>query len=112
MRREVMKKAWEIFKKGFKGTFRECLKVAWNLLKRANKVITLSQDELNSMMRNDRNFKHRANGSNLSNNIIYNGKGEITFSNLKLWVKPGIVRIYADKLIDGIFVKNTYFEVR
>lgn len=112
MKREVMKKAWEIFKKGFKANFGECLKAAWSLVKRANKVTTLSQDELNAMMKNDKNFKHRANKSNLSNNVIYNGKGEVHFENFKLWVKSGIARLYADKMIDEIVIKNIFFEVR
>ena len=112
MRKEVMLKAWEIFRKGFKAAFADCLKAAWNLVKRSNRTANLSQDELNSMMRNDKNFRHRANRSNLSSNIVYQGEGRVSFSNFKLWVKSGIARLYADKMVDDIIVKNTYFEVR
>lgn len=112
MKREVMTKAWELFKKGFKGTFSECLKAAWNLVKRIRVVTTLQQEELNIMMKNDKNFRHRANKSNLSSNVIYHGEGKVYFSNFKFWIKSGIARIYADKMIDGIIIKNTYFEVK
>lgn len=112
MKREVMKKAWEMLRKGFNETFAVCLKAAWALVKKSFAVKTMTQDELNEMMRNNKQFRHAANGSNLSSNVIYQGAGVVTYSNARMWVKKGIARIYADKCIDGIKITETYLEVR
>lgn len=115
MRREIMKRAWELFRKGFNKVFGRCLKASWELYKKETATLkeeTLSQETLNSMMKNDRNFRRKANGSNLSSNIIYKGEGKVFYTNRKLWVKEGIARIYATETIDDISLDQTYIQVR
>lgn len=115
MRREIMKRAWELFRKGFNKVFARCLKASWELYKKETATLkeeTLSQETLNSMMKNDRNFRRKANGSNLSSNIIYKGEGKVYYNNFKLWIKEGICRLYADKNIDNVSLDQTYIQVR
>lgn len=116
MKREVMLKAWEMYRKGFKTTFAECLKGAWELVKKVNKFYketNLSMEKLDVFMKENKEFRHKVNKSNLANNATYPREkaGHMTFS-LKLWVKQGIARVYADKFIDGTFLTQSYVEAR
>lgn len=115
MKRLVMTRAWELYRKGFARTFAECLKVSWALTKKENNCFqetTVSQDELNKKMRNDKDFRKKANGSNLSKNVVYTGEGRVFYTNRKLWVKEGIARVYATETIDNINLDQTYIQVR
>lgn len=115
MKRLVMTRAWEMFKKGFARTFGECLKASWTLTKKENNCFqetVVSQDELNNRMRNDKNFRKKINGSNLSQNIVYNGTGRVEYTNRKIWIVKGMARVYATETIDNINLDQTFIQVR
>ena len=115
MKRLVMTRAWEMYRKGFARTFRECLKASWALTKKENNLFqadSMTQEQLNNKMRNDRRFRHSANHSNSSTNVIYKGEGKVFYTNRKLWVKEGIARIYVTETIDDISLDQTYIQVR
>lgn len=115
MKRLVMTRAWEMYRKGFARIFGECLKASWALTKKENKLFqpeSMTQEQLNKKMRNDRRFRHRANHSNSSTNVIYRGEGKVFYTERKLWVKEGIARIYATETIDDISLDQTYIQVR
>lgn len=115
MKKLVMKRAWELYKKGFSEIFRQCLKASWELTKKQNTYFQDEQatvEELDSLMRNNRNFRHQANEDNLSPSLKYNGKGNISYENLKLWVVKGRARVYVDKKIDGIKVEQNYIQYK
>lgn len=115
MKKLVMTRAWEMYRKGFARTFGECLKASWALTKKENNCFqaeSMTQEQLNNKMRNDRRFRHAANNSNTSSNVVYKGAGRVEYVNRKLWVKEGIVRVYATETIDNINLDQTYIQVR
>ncbi|MBM6876204.1 hypothetical protein [Fusobacterium mortiferum] len=117
MKKDVMLKAWELFRKGYSEVFGECLKGAWTLIKKVRKFYIQGKivafEVLDNKMVKDRAFKHTVNRDNLLPNCTYprDKKGEMTYS-LRTWIKPGIARIYADEFVDGIFFDKSYVQTR
>ena len=111
MKREVMLTAWRIYREGF-GTFSASLKKAWALVKELFEVITktkMTQEKADSLMKNNRAFRHSANHSNSSTNIVYKGERKLTHK-YNLWVKYNKVRFYINSFVDGIEYRNTYID--
>ncbi|MDO4690148.1 MAG: hypothetical protein Q4A58_02500 [Fusobacterium sp.] len=115
MKREVMKKAWMLMRKGYNKNFATCLKAAWALEKRVRKVFSetsLDRDELNNMMKFNKAFKHSANKSNISRNVIYQGQGIENYRDFRLWAVEGRARVYVERYIDNIFIEKMYTEIK
>ena len=116
MKSAVMKKAWEMFKKGYNKTFALCLKGAWALLKKVKNYHqgkTVEFEILDKKMVKDRDFKHSVNKTNLIKNCTYpREKSAFMTFTLKTWVKPGIARIYIEKYVDEFYFDTTYVETR
>ena len=112
---EVMREAWRAYKKESFKTFAEALKAAWAIFKKAVKLFAdeiQSAEKLNKRMVNDREFRHKANGSNLRVNIVYEGEGKTSWINRKVWTAKGRIRMYADEVIDGKNYRQQYIEVK
>ena len=112
---EIMKNSWKAFKKGDFETFAEALKAMWQLFKKSIKLFAdeiQSVEKLSKRMITDREFCHRANGSNLSKNRIYPGEGKTSWINRKIWTAKGRSRMYATEMIDGKEYNQKYIEVK
>lgn len=111
MKREVMLTAWKMYRKGF-GSFPESLKRAWALVKKLykfTKKTSITQEKADSLMKNNRAFRHSANHSNNSTNIIYHGKREVTYE-YNFWMNYGKTRFYCTEFVDGIRIETWYVE--
>ena len=112
---EVMKEAWKAYRKESFETFAEALKASWAIFKKAVRLFAdevQSVEKLSKRMLNDREFCHRANGSNLSQNRVYKGEGKTSWVNRKVWTAKGRIRMYADEIIDGKTYCQQYIEVK
>ena len=112
---EIMKEAWKAYKKESFGTFSEALKAVWAIFKKAVKLFAdeiQSVEKLSKRMITDREFCHRANGSNLSKNRVYPGEGKTSWINRKIWTAKGRSRMYATEMIDGKEYNQKYIEVK
>ena len=119
MKKEVMKNAWNLFKRNFNESFSECLKASWKLSKRIvelnNIVNTEKAIEIVNSKENLR-WRFRDAGLAVKNNsgkLDYVGGAIFTVENTKIWGKNKIARIYFTKKLDNVIVDNDYYtEVR
>ena len=117
-RRNIMKQAWKMFKKGFADTFAKCLKSSWQLDKKVNKYFknkNLTSEEATKIMLNDSSFWRHCQVQKLEGGEwgkrTYAGKGVQTYEITNIWVVDGRARVYAEMSIDNWVVKKSYVEV-
>lgn len=108
MRRQVMKMAWELLRKGFDTNFGSCLKKSWSLNKQLKSQIISSEAATDLVLDLQNSVKRHVFESSNWEGRNYVGTGELTFNNCKLWVKGNVARVYTSREIDGISIGQTY----
>ena len=116
---DIMKNAWNLFKRNFNESFSECLKASWKLSKRIvelnNIVNTEKAIEIVNSKENLR-WRFRDAGLAVKNNsgkLDYVGGAIFTVEAPKIWNKNGLARMYFTKKLDGVVLDNNYYtEVR
>ena len=119
MKKEVMRNAWNLFKKKFSESFSECLKASWKLSKRMVELNNITDIEKATEIVNSKEaLRWRFRDAELAvknsdRRLDYVGNAVFTVENTKIWGKNKIARIYFTKKLDNVIVDNDYYtEVR
>ena len=116
---DIMKNAWNLFKRNFNESFSECLKASWKLSKRIVELNNIvNTEKAIEIVNSKENLRWRFRDAELavknnSGKLDYVGDAVFTVEAPKLWNKNGLARMYFTKKLDGVVLDNNYYtEVR